>query len=146
MTVPAINIWAVLLATLSSMVTGFIWYSRPVMGDRWMKLTGITEEQVAKSPISAYIATIIASFVTALVLAGAASISQAYYGGSSLVNALITALILFAGFTAARFVTHDAFDRRPWSLTLLNLGYELITLVVMALIIGLFGVTEGVPS
>ncbi len=146
MTVPAINIWAVLLATLSSMVVGFIWYSRPVMGNRWMRLSGITEEQVAKSPIPAYIATILASFVTALVLAGAASISQAYYGGSSLANALITALILFAGFTAARFVTHEAFDRRPWSLTLLNLGYELITLVVMALIIGLFGVTEGVPS
>ncbi len=146
MTVPAINIWAVLLATLSSMVVGFIWYSRPVMGNRWMKLTGITEEQIQKSPIPAYIATIVASFVTALVLAGAASISQAYYGGSSLANALITALILFAGFTAARFITHDAFDRRPWSLTQLNLGYELITLVVMALIIGLFGVTEGVPS
>ncbi len=146
MTVPAINIWAVLLATLSSMVTGFIWYSRPVMGDRWMKLSGITDDMIAKSPVAAYIATIVSSFVTALVLAGAASISQAYYGGSSLANALITALILFAGFTAARFVTHDAFDRRPWTLTLLNLGYELVTLLVMALIIGLFGVTEGVPS
>jgi hypothetical protein len=146
MTVPAINLWAVLLATLSSMVVGFVWYSRPVMGNRWMRLSGITDEQVAKSPVPAYIATIVASFVTALVLAGAASISIAYYGGSSLGNALITALILFAGFTAARFITHDAFDRRPWSLTLLNLGYELITLVVMALIIGLFGVTEGVPS
>ncbi len=146
MTVPAINLWAVLLATLSSMVTGFLWYSRPVMGDRWMKLSGITEEQIAKSPVPAYIATIISSFVTALVLAGAASISQGFYGGNSLVNALLTALILFAGFTAARFITHDAFDRRPWSLTLLNLGYELITLVVMALIIGLFGVTEGVPA
>ncbi|WP_210481426.1 DUF1761 domain-containing protein [Naasia sp. SYSU D00948] len=146
MTVPAINLWAVLLATLSSMVVGFVWYSRPVMGDRWMRLTGITEEQISKSPVGAYIGTILASFVTALVLAGAASISQAYYGGSSLLNAVVTALILFAGFTAARFVTHDAFDRRPWALTLLNLGYELITLLVMALIIGLFGVTEGVPS
>ena len=146
MTVPAINLWAVLLATLSSMVVGFIWYSRPVMGNRWMRLSGMTDEQVAKSPVPAYIATVVASFVTALVLAGAASLSQAYYGGSSLGNALITALILFAGFTAARFVTHDAFDRRPWALTLLNLGYELVTLVVMALIIGLFGVTEGVPA
>ncbi|WP_210505624.1 DUF1761 domain-containing protein [Naasia sp. SYSU D00057] len=146
MTVPAINLWAVLLATLSSMVVGFVWYSRPVMGDRWMRLSGITDEQIAKSPVPAYIATIVASFVTALVLAGAASLSQAYYGGSSLVNALITALILFAGFTAARFITHDAFDRRPWALTLLNLGYELVTLVVMALIIGAFGVTQGVPA
>ncbi len=146
MTVPAINIWAVLLATLSSMVVGFVWYSRPVMGDRWMRLSGLTEDMLAKTAVPAYIATIVSSFVTALVLAGAASISQAYYGGSSLVNALVTALILFAGFTAARFITHDAFSRRPWALTLLNLGYELITLVVMGLIIGLFGVTQGVPS
>src|SRR3954447_16266767 len=146
MTVPAINIWAVLLATLSSMVVGFVWYSRPVMGNRWMRLSGVSEEQVAKSPVPAFIATIIASFVTALVLAGAASISQAYYGGSSLGNALITGLILWAGFTAARFVTHDAFDRRSPSLTLLNSGYELITIVVMALIIGAFGVTQGVPG
>jgi len=146
MTVPAINIWAVLLATLSSMVVGFIWYSRPVMGNRWMKLSGITDDQIAKSPVPAYIATIVASFVTALVLAGAASISQGFYGGNSVTNAVLTAVILWAGFTAARFITHDAFDRRPWTLTLLNQGYELITLVVMALIIGLFGVTEGVPA
>jgi hypothetical protein len=128
------------------MVVGFLWYSRPVMGNRWMRLSGITEETVAKSAIAAYVATILSSFVTALVLAGAASISQAYYGGSSLVNALVTGLILWAGFTAARFVTHDAFDRRPPALTLLNIGYELITVVVMALIIGAFGVTQGVPG
>src|SRR3712207_5087634 len=108
MTVPAINLWAVLLATLSSMVVGFVWYSRPVMGNRWMRLSGITDEQVAKSPVPAYIATIVASFVTALVLAGAASISQAYYGGSSIGNAPITRLILLAGFHEAPFGTHHA--------------------------------------
>lgn len=146
MTVPAINIWAVLLATLSSLAVGFVWYSRPVMGNRWMRLSGISEEAVAMSAIGAYAATIVSSFVTALVLAGAASISQAYYGGGSLTNALVTGVILWAGFTAARFVTHDAFDRRPPALTLLNTGYELVTVVVMALIIGAFGVTQGVPG
>jgi hypothetical protein len=51
-------------------------------------------------------------------------------------NALLTTLILWAGFTAARFVTHDQFDKRPWQLTVLNCTHELVTLMVMALIIG----------
>ena len=31
MTVPEINYWAVLLATLSSMIVGAVWYARGVM-------------------------------------------------------------------------------------------------------------------
>jgi hypothetical protein len=52
---------------------------------------------------------------------------------------VLTAVILWIGFTAARMITHDLFDRRPSSLTVLNLAHELVTVVVMGLIIGLFG-------
>ncbi len=40
-----IRIWlAVVLAAVSSMVVGFIWYAKPVFGNRWMRLSGIKEE------------------------------------------------------------------------------------------------------
>ena len=45
---------------------------------------------------------------------------------------------VLAGFTAARFVTHDQFDKRPWQLTVLNVAHELVTVLVMALIIGVW--------
>ncbi|MET1156149.1 MAG: DUF1761 domain-containing protein, partial [Arthrobacter sp.] len=48
-----------------------------------------------------------------------------------------------AGFTAARFVTHDAFEGRPAGLTVLNIVHELVTFLVMALIIGLFGISAA---
>lgn len=54
----------------------------------------------------------------------------------------MTALILWVGFTAARFITHDAFESRPWQLTLMNVVHELVTFLVMALIIGAFGITS----
>jgi hypothetical protein len=54
------------------------------------------------------------------------------------VNTLVTALILWAGFTAARFITHDAFDGRPTGLTVLNVAHELVTIVIMAVIIGVW--------
>ena len=84
--------------------------------------------------------TLVVSFISAWVLAGATYLSFQFYGGSFLANALLTALILWGGFTAARFITHDAFEGRPVGLTVLNCVHELVTFMVMALIIGLFGI------
>jgi hypothetical protein len=135
---PEINYIAVLLATLSSMVVGSIWYTPKVFGNRWMKLSGVTPSGDAKDAIAPIVVTLVVSFITAWVLAGAAFIAYSFYGGSFLVNTLVTAVILWAGFTAARFITHDAFDKRPAALTVLNIAHELVTVLVMALIIGVW--------
>ena len=41
MTVPEINYIAVVLATLSSMLVGSIWYTPKVFGTYWMRQSGI---------------------------------------------------------------------------------------------------------
>ena len=138
MTVPAINYIAVVLATLSSMVVGTIWYTPKVFGNYWMKTSGVTPSGNSKDAIRPIVITLIVSFITAWVLAGAIWISFDFYGGSFLVNALLTAAILWAGFTAARFITHDQFDGRPPGPTLLNSAHELVTMLVMALILGVW--------
>lgn len=135
--VPEINYWAVILATLSSMLVGSVWYTPKVFGNYWMREAKITPSGDAKDAITPILITLVVSFITAWVLAGASFISFEFYGGSFLVNALVTALILWAGFTAARFITHDAFDGRSRGLTILNCAHELVTVLVMALIIGL---------
>lgn len=135
---PEINYIAVILATLSSMIVGSIWYAPKVFGNYWMKQAGITPSGNSKDAIRPIIVTLIVSFVTAWVLAGATYISFEFYGGSFLVNALVTAVVLWAGFTAARFITHDAFDGRTRGLTVLNCTHELVTIVLMALIIGVW--------
>ena len=137
--VPEINIWAVLLATLSSMVVGAIWYSKPVFGRRWIELARVDESRMQSSAVGAYVLTTFASFLTAAVLAGSVAIAQEFYGGSFFLNSIVTGVILWIGFTAARFLTHDAFERRPAALTTINLGAELVTILVMAAIIGAFG-------
>ncbi|GHD43538.1 DUF1761 domain-containing protein [Mycetocola manganoxydans] len=136
--IPEINYWAVLLATLSSMVVGSIWYTPKVFGNYWMKQANITPSGNTKDAIRPILLTLIVSFITAWVLAGATYLSWDFYGGSFLLNALLTGVILWAGFTAARFITHDAFDGRPAGLTVLNVAHELVTIVIMALIIGIW--------
>ena len=136
--IPEINYWAVLLATASTMVVGSIWYSRRVFGDRWARLAKVDLDRPGMTAALPIITTVIVSFITAWVLAGATTIAWHFYAGSYFVAALITSVLLWAGFTAARFITHDAFEGRPSSLTVMNIAHELVTVVIMAIIIGVW--------
>lgn len=139
--IPEINIWAVLVATLSTMVVGTIWYTPRVFGNYWMRVAKVDASGDSKDAIRPILITLVVSLISAWVLAGGAAIAQDFYGGNFLLNTMITAVILWAGFTASRFITHDAFEGRPAGLTVLNCAHELVTYLVMALIIGLFGIS-----
>jgi protein-S-isoprenylcysteine O-methyltransferase Ste14 len=136
--VPEINYWAVLIATASSMLVGSVWYSMKVFGKRWAELARVDVDRPGASAVVPILVTLVVSFITAWVLAGATYLSWSFYGGGYLLNALGTGLILWAGFTAARFITHDAFEGRPSSLTVLNIAHEIVTILLMALIIGVW--------
>lgn len=138
--VPDVNIWAVLVATLSTMVVGSIWYTPKVFGTWWMEAARVDRAKAEAAGIRPILLTVVVSFVTAWVLAGATSIAHEFYDGTYLVDALVTGLFLWAGFTAARIATHDAFEGRPGRLTLLTVSHELVTVLVMSLVIGLFGI------
>lgn len=132
-----INWWAVILATLSTMVVGSIWYSKSVFGKAWMKLIGKTDKDLEKNgALKPILITITASLITAYVLAHVTFLSQHFFGYSFFQAAISTAFWMWLGFTAARIITHDAFEGRPMKLTWLTISHELVTLLVMGLIIG----------
>jgi hypothetical protein len=132
-----VNWLAILLATAASMVAGFVWYSKGVFGARWMKLVGLKDKDMEKGATPAILITIVVSFITAYVLAHLAFLSNSFFGNSFLQDSLTTAFWGWMGLTAARFITHDLFERRAWQLTALALGYELVTFMAMGLVIGL---------
>lgn len=132
-----VNIWAVLLAMVSSMVIGSVWYAKGVFGTRWAKLVKLDDKKMQAGAGKAIAITIVVSTITAYVLAHVTFLSNSFFGNSFLQDALMTGFWLWLGFVAARFITHDAFEQRPTELTLMNIVHELITIEVMALIIGL---------
>jgi hypothetical protein len=136
-----VNWWAVILATASSMVVGSVWYAKGVFGKTWMKLTKLDEKKMKEmSSAGPLAATVVASLVTAYVLAHVSFLAHKYFNNSFFVDAVSTAFWVWLGFTAARLVVHDAFEGRPVKLTALNAAHELVTLVVMGAIIGWLGV------
>jgi hypothetical protein len=135
-----INVWAVVAATASSMVIGSIWYAQGVFGKTWAKLAKIDMTKNKVSTFKPIAVTLVVSLVTAYVLAHVAYLSNQFFHHSFLQDTLSTAFWAWLGFTAARFITHDAFEGRPAKLTCLNITHEFVTIMVMGLIIGLIGI------
>lgn len=137
-----INYLAVLLAAVSSMVVGAIWYMPNVFGTVWMRLAKLDKKQLDSNGAGPMVLTFGVSLITAFVLAHFSNLAYEFYQQdySFLMASLITAVWAWVGFTAARIITHDAFELRRKKLTLLTISHELVTLVVMGLVIGVVGV------
>lgn len=140
-----INGLAVLLAALSTMVVGSIWYAQSVFGKVWMELVHLDQRKKelkigkkdeGKAAGKAIGITLVVSLVTAYVLAHVTFLANHFFQHSFMQDALATAFWMWLGFVATRFITHDAFEMRPVKLTLMNVSHELVTFMVMGLIIG----------
>jgi len=135
-----INYLAVFLAAVSSMVVGSVWYLPAVFGKSWMKMTKVkmaSDDVKGAKAAWMYGSVFLASLLTAYVLAHVTFLANQFFANSYLQDALATAFWLWVGFTGARLYVHDTFEGRRKKLTLLNSLHELVTVLVMALIIGL---------
>ena len=137
-----VNYVAVLFAALSTMLVGSVWYTPAVFGKVWMKLAKVKSDKkmTGAQMTKLFGLTFLAALVSAYVLAHVAYLSNQFFGNTFLQDTLSTGFWLWFGFTVARILTHDLFEGRPGKLTVLNLGNEFVTVMVMALIIGLMGV------
>jgi len=64
-----VNFLALLLAALSSLVVGFIWYNPKVFGTIWMKETGITNEDgKGKNMIAIFAMSIFYAFLISFIM------------------------------------------------------------------------------
>jgi hypothetical protein len=134
-----VNWLAIVLAALSTLVVGSVWYAPQGMGKQWEKLINRPKGHKAPDPARAIIIALIVALVTAYVLAHLAFLANNYFHRSFLFDTLTTAFWVWLGLTAARMVTHDSFEGRPQRLTLMNMGHEFVTFMVMGLIIGSLG-------
>lgn len=131
-----INWAAVVLATIASMIVGFVWYAKPVFGKMWMDLVKLDEKKQQEGAAMAIGQALVAGLITAYILAHVTYISQYFFQVSFMESALNTAFWLWLGISATTVVTHDAFEQRRKKLTLLTVAYQLVSFIAMGVIIG----------
>jgi Protein of unknown function (DUF1761) len=137
-----VNWIAIILAAVSTMVVGSIWYSPKMFYKQWARLANVKHDPnfTTNKAIILYGQAFLTSVVTAIVLAYAIAAFHLVSDDSYLLDAIFVGAVLWVGFVAARFHMHDLFEGRRKKLTLLNTTHELVTIIVMAVIIGLMPV------
>ena len=135
-----VNLFAVLLAGIVSMIVGFLWYSYALFAKPWMKLMGYTKESMKveqKKMGPMYGVSFVLSLLTAYVLSHVMGLSQNFYQQSDLLAGVGSAFWMWLGFVMPVQATDVIFGGKKWKLFAINTGYQLASLLAMGLVIGM---------
>ncbi len=125
-----LNYWVIGIATVIGMGFGFLWYSPWAFGITWMK-----DKKGPRSMKYAYPVTIISKGITAFVLATLFnSLIVTGFFGMFLVGALV-----WLGFSVPIKLSDYLFGGEETKSFLISIGYELLVILVMSFLIGIFG-------
>lgn len=133
-----VNLWAVLVAAVATMVAGFGWYSPALFAKPWTILMGYDPNDKAKmaemqkSAGPAYGMSLVASLLSAFVLGkiiSVAFVTTPLYG-------MKIGLAVWLGFVTTVQLTGALFGRQPVKLYLINTGYQLVCYLLMGAIMG----------
>jgi Protein of unknown function (DUF1761) len=133
-----VNLWAVLVSALATMVVGFVWYSPALFANPWMRLMGydpndkakIAEMQKSAGP--SYALSLIASIVTAFALGKLIGVT----GTMTAIDGLKIGLVVWLGFVTTVQLTNALFSHQRNKLYLINTGYQLVCYLAMGAILG----------
>ena len=126
-----VNYVAVLIAGVSAMVTGSIWYG-PLFGKTWIKLTGISKGGMKNSEMPKQYGLM---FLGALVQSYVLSHFIHYAGAVGPILGAKTGLFVAVGFVGASTLGNYIFAKRPMTLFYIDAGYALVNLGIMGAII-----------
>lgn len=133
------NYIAVVLGAIASMAIGFFWYSQAAFGKQWMQLKGYTEQTLKAEQAKMgklYAVSFVMSLLMAYMLAHVAALSSAFFEKEMLNSALSSAFFLWLGFVFPVQVTQQIFGEKKWKLLSIDTGYQLASLLAMAVVIG----------
>ncbi len=128
----SINHWAVLVAALSNLALGAIWYSPLLFYKAWMKENNFTDEDLKKAkPARTYTITLILSIMISYNLAF-------FLGDAKTDMAWGTTAGFLAGFGFATLIFSiiALFEQRSWKYIFINGGFITVYFTLIGFILG----------
>lgn len=138
MHIMGVNLWAVLVAAVATMVVGFVWYSPILFANPWMKLMGLDPNDKAKiaemqkGAAPSYALSFVASILSAAVLGKIIAIASVH----SVLYGMKFGMAIWLGFVTTVQLTNSLFSRQPARLYAINTGYQLVCYLAMGAIMG----------
>lgn len=127
-----VNWLAVVVSGVASMIIGFVYYAKPVLGKMWMKEVGKTEKEIKDGASSSMY---VMMFVSSLVLAYVMTHFVSYAGAKDAMDGATTGFWVWLGFAATTGFATNLFSGKSMRLFAINYGYHLVDFVVIGAIV-----------
>lgn len=131
-----VSIWALLVATIASLVVTTAWYSDYVLGKQWRAYMGnlFTSQPSTKSMVKMYAGQFVLTLITNFVLARVLF----YADATTWARGLAVAVMVWIGFVAVVEGSAALWEKKPCKLVAINAGAYLVSLIVSAIIIAVW--------
>lgn len=128
----ALNIWAVIVASLSAFLIGGLWYSPALFGNIWMREAGLDEETIKN-------ANMVKIFSLAFLFLLIMAYSLAMFLNEPSIGATMGAFYGFLtgfGWVALALAVNSLYERKTWKYMVINGAYWSVVFTLMGLILG----------
>ena len=129
----AVSWWAIIIAAVVKFLIGWGWYAPPVFGKRWQALSGLKMDDMS-GLAPAIVVQLIGDLVMAYILAR----FILHYGAPGLIGGALIGFMAWLGFVATIMVGSIFYEKKPPMLIAINAGYQLVGIVVMGAILGVW--------
>lgn len=134
----SVNNVAVVAAAVVSMVVGAAWYSPLLFGKLWMKLSGMTEKQLAEAKKKGMAKSYAIAFLAVLVMSYVLAHFVDYLGATTIMAGVEAGFWLWLGFVATVLINSVLWEGKPFKLYLLNIAHYLVVLLVSGAILAVW--------
>jgi hypothetical protein len=123
---------AVIIAAIVSMVWSFVWYSKSLAGEQWMKAVGVKEKDLEKAYASRImpivtLLSIVSAFMLALLLNDVQGWVDGFFDGA----------VIGAGLAATQVLILYAFALRSHKLMIIDATWVVVNFALMGLAISI---------
>ena len=131
MDVLSVKWWALLIGIVVNFIVGMLWYG-PIFGKAWMKLVGLTEEQIQSGGNNLlYVFSLLSAFFSTYVLAILLNLADV----QTVPAAIGIGLLMWFGFFFMPLANHSMYESRPAKLVLINGFYSFTTVLIVSIVL-----------
>ncbi|MBO0664318.1 DUF1761 domain-containing protein [Jiella sp. MQZ9-1] len=130
MSLAAIDYFAIVLATVASMIVGTIWYT--AFAHAWQRAAERGEDSPQTRPDH-----ILIVFAAELVMATVFALLLDHDASDELGDAMAHGLAVWTGFVATTIVVNQRFEGHRWELTVIDAGHWLMVILAQSAVLAL---------
>lgn len=130
------NYLAIVVAAVAAFAIGFLWHG-PLFGKTWIRLSGMTEQQLKEAQQQGMAQMMVLSFVQQLLTAYVLAQFSYAWGASDIGGALLVAFWAWL-LVSVIMLNGVLWERKPTALYAFNIAYQLVLFAVVSTIVTLW--------